>query len=150
MNRRSILRNLALVAIASATAIFSTAGASATPVTDGTLSVGETYRPHADLKITFLAVTKESRCPINATCISAGNAEILLRVKAGKQPAKNYKLNTNRKPLHQVIPIVYPEGMAGIPKSYLLSIGELNPLPFAGKKTKQSDYRLKLAIQVAQ
>ncbi len=150
MNRRNLLRNLALVALASATALFSTTAASAASDDSGSLSVGETYRPYEDLKITFLAVTNESRCPINALCISAGNAEIMIRVKAGKQPAKNYKLNTNRKPLYQVIPIVYPEGMAGIPKSYVLSIGELSPLPFAGKKTKLSDYRLKLAIQVAQ
>lgn len=152
MNRRSILRHLALMAVmalASATGLFSVASASAAPGKSETLSVGETYRYDKDLRITFLAVTKESLCPINAMCISAGDAEILVRVKAGAGPAKNYKIHTDRKPTYQVIPVKYPEGMVGIPKSYTLSIAELSPLPFAGKKTKQSDYRLKLAIQVA-
>lgn len=146
MNRRSILRNLALVAI---TPVFPTSVASAAPEKSGSISVGETYR-YEDLRITFLEVTNDSRCPINAKCISEGDAEILLRVKAGAGPAKNHRLHTHRKPRRQIIPINYPDGMVGIPKSYQLSIAELSPLPTAGKKTKPSDYRLTLAIQVAQ
>ena len=40
--------------------------------------------------------------------------------------------------------------MAGIPKSYVVGIAALTPQPEAGKKTLQSDYRLKLDISVAQ
>ena len=149
MNRRNILRNLAWVAIAPAAALFSTTVASAASKRSESISIGESYRYDNDLKITFLAVTKESRCPMNAKCTSAGDAEILLRVKAGGGPAKNYRLHTHLKPRRQIIPIEYPEGMAGIPKSYQLRIADLSPLPIAGKKTKPSDYRLKLAINVA-
>lgn len=146
MNRRNILRNLALVAIAP---VFSNTVASAASKKSDSISIGETYRYDKDLRITFLAVTKESRCPMNAKCTSAGDAEILLRVKAGEGPAKNYRLHTHLKPRRQIISVKYPEGMVGIPKSYQLSIADLSPLPIAGEKTKQSDYRLKLAIQVA-
>lgn len=149
MNRRNILRNLALAAVAPAAALFSTSVASAAAKKNESIAVGETYRYDKDLRITFLEVTNDSRCPINAKCISEGDAEILLRVKAGAGPAKNYRLHTHLKPRRQIIPIEYPEGMAGIPKSYQLSIAELSPLPTAGKKTKPSDYRLRLAIQVA-
>lgn len=146
MNRRSILRNLALAAIAP---VFTTSAASAAAEKSGSISVGETFRYDKDLRITFLEVVNDSRCPMNAKCISEGDAEILLRVKAGAGPAKNYRLHTYLKPRRQIISVKYPDGMAGIPKSYQLSIAELSPLPTAGKKTKPSDYRLKLAIQVA-
>ena len=146
MNRRSILRNLALAAIAP---VFPMSAASAASKGSGSISVGETYHYDKDLRITFVEVVNDSRCPINAKCISEGDAEILLRVKAGAGPAKNYRLHTHLKPRRQIISVKYPDGMAGIPKSYQLSIAELSPLPTAGRKTKQSDYRLKLAIQVA-
>lgn len=146
MNRRNILRNLALVAIAP---VFSNSIASAAAKKSESIAVGETYRYDEDLRITFLEVVNDSRCPMNAKCVSEGDAGILLRVKAGAGPAKNYRLHTHLKPRRQIISVKFPDGMVGIPKSYQLSIAELSPLPTAGRKTKQSDYRLTLAIQVA-
>lgn len=115
------------------------------------LHVGETLRYDGGLKITFLAVRNDSRCPINAKCIWAGDAEVVLRVKAGNQAARKVTLHTNLKPQTVVIPAqVFPPGTAGIPKSYVVGIAALTPQPEAGKKTLQSDYRLKLDISVAQ
>ena len=50
---------------------------------DNLLSVGETKRFADDLKITFLALKKDTRCPINAKCLSAGDAVAFLSADAG-------------------------------------------------------------------
>ena len=121
------------------------------PGTVPSLHVGETFRYDSGLKITFLAVKNDSRCPINAQCIWAGDAEVVLRVKAGNQAARKVVIHTNLKPRTIVIPEnVFPPGMFGIPKSYVISIARLTPLPNTESELLQSDYRLKLRISVAQ
>ena len=132
--------------------IFSATRASAVDrANEKVLHVGETLRYDSGLKITFLAVRNDSRCPINAQCISAGDAEVVLRVKAGNQAARKVVIHTNLKPRTVVIPEnVFPPGMFGIPKSYTIGIARLTPLPHTERKLRQSDYRLKLRISVAQ
>ncbi len=149
MNRRQMIRSLALTAVGIPVALAGTSEAATGRKRDA-LRVGESMRFDRDLKITFLAVSDDSRCPINAACISAGNAEIVLRIEAGNQPTKNYRLNTDSKPRQLIIPAnVFPPGFFGIPKSYGIEIDSLNPLPTAGQKTRQAAYRLRLRISVA-
>lgn len=155
MKRRQLIQSLAMTVLGTG-ALLSTRATAATPPPEEPqkgkrFSVGETLRFDEDLSVTFLAVLKDRRCPINAICIDAGNAEVLLRVKAGNQKPKIVTLHTDGKKKRRiVIPAnKYPKGVAGIPKSYTISIASLNPLPYAGKKTLQSDYRLKLEILVA-
>lgn len=149
MNRRQLIRVLAMGTCA---LIFSATRASAVdPGNENALHVGETFRYDSGLKITFLAVRKDSRCPINAQCLSAGDAEVVLRVKAGNQAARKVVIHTNLKPRTVVIPEnIFPPGMFGIPKSYVIGIARLTPLPHTEEKLLQSDYRLKLRISVAQ
>ncbi|RYD35086.1 MAG: hypothetical protein EOP85_19315 [Verrucomicrobiaceae bacterium] len=154
MKRRELIQSLAMTVLGTGVLLSTRATAASPPEKpeqDERLSVGETLRFDDGLSVTFLAVLNDGRCPINATCISAGHAEVLLRVKAGNQKAKLVTLHTDgRKKRRITIPAnVFPEGQAGIPKSYTISIARLNPLPFAGKKTLQSDYRVKLKILVA-
>lgn len=156
MNRRNIIKSLAMTVLASSTLLGSAAHAAAPEKTwdqpkGKGLSVGQTLRYDEDLTVTFLAVLKDSRCPINARCISAGNAKVLLRVKAGNQKPKIVSLNTaGKRGTFIVIPAnKLGEGEAGIPKSYGISVGSLSPGREIGKKTKQSDYRLTLSISVA-
>ncbi len=145
MNRRQLIRTLTLTTLCA-----SVSPATAAEEDDKFLQVGETLKYDSDLEITFLAVPKDSRCPINARCITAGDAVVVLRVKAGNQTARNVRIHTHLKPRRVVIPAnEFPEGMAGIPKSYVISIARLTPQPIAGKKTLQSDYRLRLRISVA-
>jgi hypothetical protein len=153
MKRRQLIQSLAMTVLGTG-ALLTTRTAAATPEEPPKgkrLSVGETLRYDEDLSVTFLAVLKDGRCPINAICISGGHAEVSLRIKAGNQKPKIVTLHTDGKKNRRiVIPAnEFPEGMAGIPKSYTISIASLNPLPYAGKKTLQSDYRLKLKILVA-
>jgi len=149
MNRRHLLKSLVLTSIGSTFLSSRSEAASPAKGKKGkTLSVGETLR-FDDLSITFIRVKKDARCPINAMCLTAGDAEVILLVKVGSSRPRIVSLHTNEKPDSLVLPVKYPKGFMGIPKSYLVSIANLNPLPYAGKKTRQSDYRLKLAISTA-
>jgi hypothetical protein len=149
MNRRHLIRTLAM---GSCAFLFGASPASAVDLRkEKALHVGETLRYDSGLKITFLAVRNDSRCPINAQCLWAGDAEVVLWVKAGNQAARKVRIHTNLKPRTVVIPAeLFPPGMAGIPKSYVISIARLTPLPNTEKQLLQSDYRLKLDISVAQ
>lgn len=114
------------------------------------MSVGQTWQYDDGLKVTLLAVRDDSRCPVNARCIWAGDAKIVLLVQAGQQPAKKVVLHTTLKPQVAVIPAnILPPGTVGIPKSYVISLGTLSPQPIAGNAILQSDYRLKLRISTA-
>lgn len=48
--------------------------------------------------IKFVSIVEDSRCPMNAKCISAGNAKIKIAVSKGKMAAKFVELNTWQEP----------------------------------------------------
>ena len=112
------------------------------------LAVGETVRFDKALRVTFLKVTKDNRCPMNARCITAGDAEVLLEVKLGANKPETVTLHTNDEPRYAVFSAL-PDGMIGIPKSYTVRLRKLTPQPIAGKKTRQRDYRLTLGFSIA-
>lgn len=156
MKRRQLLRNLSLLALASSAGLTAVPEAVAAPqaplaVKTPALRPGQAARPEPGLKITFLRVDKDARCPINAQCLTPGDATVLVRIKAGNQPARDHEIHTYEKPRRLVIPArSLASGEAGIPKSYVIRIASLDPLPYAGKKTRQKDYRLRLHVGVAQ
>jgi hypothetical protein len=52
----------------------------------------------ADLKVSFEAVTNDSRCPVDVTCVWAGNAKVALKLsRAGRRTAR-VELNTGMEP----------------------------------------------------
>jgi|GEM_PF-3157811 len=149
MKRRELIKTLVMAAIGYTTFLATSGQASAAAVAPfPLLSVGDSLRYDAGLKINFIGVKNDSRCPLGATCISAGDAEVLLRVTVGKQAPKIISVHTNHKPRVVVLSAV-PPGKIGIPKSYSIRISELTQRPKKGKKLKQSDYRLILGISVA-
>lgn len=110
------------------------------------LKVGESWTYDGGLIITFLEVVSDTR-----RWKVRGNAAILLRLEAGNQEPKTVRINTSADPDHVVIPEnVFPEGVVGIPKSYVIAIHKL--LPEASKRgglRAQSAYRLRLKVEVA-
>lgn len=153
MNRRHFLKSLAIALFAGAISLATPAMAGAAPGTkpaEPVLRVGKSHRYYDDLRITLVKVKYDHRCPINAQCISAGDAKVILRVKVAGRRARNYALHTDHKPDVLVIP-AYEKvpGMISLPKSYVISIKDLQPIPYAGKKTPQRAFRLKLEIDIA-
>lgn len=153
MNRRSLLKSFALALFAGAisTATPAMAGpASGTKPAEPVLRVGKSHRYYEDLRITLVKVKYDHRCPINAQCISAGDAKVILRVKVAGKRAREYALHTDHKPNVLVIPAhAGKQDEISIPKSYVISIKNLLPVPYAGKKTPQRAFRLKLKVDIA-
>ena len=48
--------------------------------------------------IKFVSVVEDSRCPINARCVWAGNARVKLAVSVGKAAARTIELNSGVEP----------------------------------------------------
>lgn len=152
MKRRDLIKSLAMTVLG-ASSIAVAGNALVAPTLEPynpfpLMRVDESFRYDSGLKVTFLAVKNDTRCPINARCTSPGNAEIKMRVKIGAQPWKIITLHTNSKPRYVVLSALEP-GTVGIPKSYILRVTELTPGRTAGKTIKQSDYRMRLSISVA-
>lgn len=65
-----------------------------------TLRVGEqTTVRKTKLAIRFEEVIEDSRCPMNARCVWAGNAQVKIRVALGKKAAKEFELNSTSRPV---------------------------------------------------
>lgn len=123
------------------------------------LMVGESWNYDSGLTITVLEVVSDtrrfsdpvpSRKPGGERKIR-GNAGILLRLEAGNQEPKTVRINTSAKPDYVVIPEnIYPDGIVGIPKAYVISIHKLVPdATKRGGLRAQSAYRLRLKVEVA-
>ena len=70
--------------------------------TEETVSVGLGKRKTADrgrLSVVFLSVVEDSRCPMNARCVGAGNAKIKISVSKGRGKVQTIELNTGTEPL---------------------------------------------------
>jgi hypothetical protein len=50
------------------------------------------------LKIRFVAIDSDSRCPVNARCIWAGNARVKITVSKARRSAKPFELNSTLDP----------------------------------------------------
>jgi hypothetical protein len=53
---------------------------------------------HARLKIHFIEVLDDSRCPEGTTCVWAGNAKVKITLAVEKRRGKEFELNSNLEP----------------------------------------------------
>lgn len=151
MNRRKLIRSLTLTTLASSFCLLGgvqTFAASPKDAPVPSLAVGQSLRYDSGLKLTFLKVKNDSRCPIGVMCITAGDAEVVLIAKVGNQPDKIIRVHTNYSPTSVSIPAAAP-GTISTMKTYYVKIASLSPFRRMGTTIKQSDYRLALDISVA-
>jgi len=99
---------------------------------EGTLAAGTTVPVKGtDMQVTFVAVTEDSRCPKDVTCVWAGEVKVKLTVKLGSSaPVKREVL----------------EGRAAIVEPYRLTVTRVLPEPLSDKKPQPSDYRINLIV----
>ena len=150
MKRRELIKSLTLTALGGGACLFGANLANAEtpkPARKG-LAIGQSLRYDDGLKLTFIGVRNDSRCPMGALCITAGDAEVLLLAYVGKQRAKVIRVHTDLEP-QVVVLSALPPGQIGIPKSYSIRVESLSPFQKIGKTIKQSDYRVVLGIDVA-
>jgi hypothetical protein len=56
----------------------------------------EKTAPGTTIKVKFLSVIEDSRCPEGVNCIWAGVAKIKIQLRKTGKPAKEFELNTNQ------------------------------------------------------
>ena len=99
-----------------------------------TLAAGETASLSGfRLQVTFMRVTGDSRCPVDAVCIQGGDAIVHVRVSTGE--TGDYELHTGDSSRASVIH-----------RMFLISLVELRPFPFSGRTIGQEEYRAALVI----
>lgn len=103
-----------------------------------TLKVGQQAIVKAEkLKLKFVSVENDSRCPRDVTCVWAGNAEVKIQIEANGKTA-DLKLNTS--------------GAANFPKEasyqkYRITLAAFNPQKLKDKEIKSTDYTATLVIR---
>jgi hypothetical protein len=92
------------------------------------MKIGTTALVPGGLRVRFDAVASDSRCPINATCVHAGEAVVVMTFSERSRARVQQELRTN------------PTGSQVTHADYTISLMELQPYPFAGHPTPPSDY----------
>lgn len=96
------------------------------------MKIGESFAIN-DLKLTFRSVDADSRCPIDAVCVWAGDAEVALKIEQGSQAAVA-SLHTT----------VEPKKVEW--NGYTISLVTLTPGRQADKPLDPKDYRAQVVV----
>jgi hypothetical protein len=111
------------------------------------MKVGKSKQFGTDLRVKFLGVKKDRRCPIDQECKSPGDAEILLKIKIGSQRAKIYSLHSYYNKDGIRIPINKSDTTKR-KRYYVIKMATLTPQPIKGKVTPVADYQLDLDVSI--
>ena len=95
---------------------------------------GQTVRAQ-DLRVQFLEVVSDTRCPANVTCVSAGDAVVAfeLRIDSASSEVE----------LH----VVDPGKRSALFQGYIVELTALAPYPIAGQTIDPDDYRATVNIR---
>ena len=94
-----------------------------------TVSVGETTTiREASLRLTFVGVLNDSRCPADAVCILGGDALVRISVDSNGGGPAVYDLHTG-----SLDPVRHAE--------LTIALVELSPYPFSARPIASGDYR---------
>jgi hypothetical protein len=92
------------------------------------------------LRIKFAAVTQDSRCPADVTCVWAGNAAVRLDVSTNRSNSKSLTLNTGRSP---------SSANEAQYQGYNLKLVDLSPYPRSDRKIAAGDYVVTMLVSKA-
>lgn len=100
------------------------------------LKVGETARLRGNiLRLTFEEVSRDSRCPKDAFCVTAGEAEVLLTAQS------------NEKETPLVFRIPPGGGDAKAFEDFTITIKALEPQTESGKSIDPEDYTVEVVVE---
>jgi hypothetical protein len=88
----------------------------------------------ADLRVQFLRVSGDSRCPADAICIQGGDALVHVRVLDDRSPA-DYELHTGD-----------TSRASAAHRGFRLVLVELQPYPFSSRPIAGDEYRATLMV----
>jgi len=90
------------------------------------------------LKIKFVSVPEDSRCPTGVTCIWAGSARIALSVSEGKSKPISVELESN--------PRGEPGTQGGKFGNYIIKLVNVAPYPVEGQPLATTEYAVTLIV----
>src|SRR5688500_3556319 len=99
------------------------------------LRVGDSALTTDDLRIRFDTVRSDSRCPIDAFCVRAGEAVIAITLLLPGEAAVGRELET-----------VPPRSQVTYSR-FTVTLSELQPYPRSGKQTQPADYVATFVVQ---
>jgi hypothetical protein len=139
---RQLSTAILIATLAACSSSNTVADVSAPPQTDGTASqqevgkavmkIGESVVIN-DLRLTFRSVEGDSRCPTDAVCVWAGDAEIALKIEQGSQAAVA-ALHTTLEPKKTVW------------NGYTISLANVTPTQKAATSINPADYRAEVVV----
>jgi hypothetical protein len=95
------------------------------------LAPGETATLESvELRIRFVSVTGDSRCPADVVCIQGGDAIVHIRVSAGGG-TRSHELHTG-----DMRPVMHD--------GFTIELVELQPYPFSSRTIRPEEYRATL------
>jgi hypothetical protein len=86
------------------------------------------------VRVKFISVTEDSRCPTDVECVWAGNAKVKIQVWVRGGETKIFELNTNTRE------------KAGQADAYRVELVSLTPARHSKRKIRQNDYRATFSI----
>lgn len=99
-----------------------------------TLRAGEQKTaPKSKVRIKFISVTEDSRCPVGVDCVWAGNAKVKVKISSGRQ-SKVFEFNTTMGPKGDIL------------DGWSIMIDTLSPEPKADRKPNPKSYKAKFDI----
>jgi hypothetical protein len=87
-------------------------------------------------RMTFEAVRADSRCPIDANCIVAGDATVAISLSQSGRAAESRELHTD------------PNRSQVTYDPYVIKLTELQPYPRSGRNTDAADYVATFVVSV--
>jgi hypothetical protein len=100
-----------------------------------TLAPGEAVAVKtADLRVRFIAVAEDSRCPRDVTCVWAGEVRIQLEIQRATQPAARVEMS---------------EGGSTLAGDFRVSIVRVEPQPMSTERIAPQGYRATLKVEKA-
>jgi hypothetical protein len=86
------------------------------------------------VRVKFISVTEDSRCPADVDCVWAGNAKVKVQVWVRGGETKVFEFNTNTRE------------KAGQADAYRVELVSLTPARHSKRKIRQNDYRATFSI----
>ena len=86
------------------------------------------------LRIKFIDMIEDSRCPTDTQCIWAGNAKIKIGISNAGRLAKQFELNSNLKPQSIVV------------SGYEIKLVKLTPAPASNIRIRKDGYVATLSV----
>ncbi|WP_456428422.1 hypothetical protein [Rhodocaloribacter sp.] len=95
----------------------------------------------SDLRIRFVLVLEDSRCPTGVECVTAGEASVVLRISDGQGQLSQLALS-----IPGLVPTPYDANDFIFHRGYRFKLIQLDPYPAFGTSIDTNDYRVRLIV----